>query len=110
MFTYLTNQSPYTDESTREGSIANICDNTPVYGTLRKELAMATLIKRRGKWYVRIRWCEKYGRNKEKQIPLRTHLKTEAYARLSVVEKMQDDIKSGMEFSFSCRTIKEKQR
>ena len=108
MFTYLTNQSPYTDESTREGSIANMCDNTSLYGTLRKELAMATLINRRGKWYVRIRWCEKYGRNKEKQIPLRTHLKTEAYARLSVVEKMQDDIKSGMEFSFSWQNDKGK--
>ena len=61
---------------------------------------MATLRKRRGKWYARIRWCDKNGCNKEKQIPLRTHLKNEAYARFFEVENKESDIKDGMGFSF----------
>ena len=99
MFTYLTNQSPYTDESTREGSIANICDNTSLYGTLRKELAMATLKPRRGVWYARVLW---YNNNlkQEKQVPLRTKSKVSARERLAIVNKVESDIKAVIEFTF----------
>ena len=71
MFPYQTNQFPYTDESTREASIANMCDNTLVYGSLRKEIAMATLRKRRGSWYARVQWWVADIR-KEKSVPLKT--------------------------------------
>ena len=101
MFTYQSNKSPYTDESTREGSIANMCDNTPVYGTtLRKELAMATLKKRRGSWYARVLWYDNTGQKKEKQIPLRTKSKVTARERLVAVGRLESDIKDGIAFSF----------
>lgn len=61
---------------------------------------MANLKKRRGKWYARIQWRDKFGRMKEKQVPLRTTLKTDAYARLAAVERKEDDIRKGLEFSF----------
>lgn len=93
MFTYQSNKSPYTVESTREGSIANICDNTSVYRTtLRKELAMATLKKRRDKWYARVLWYDNTGKKKEKQIPLRTESKVVARVRESQVNKHRDEI------------------
>ena len=101
MFTYLTNQSPYTDESTREGSIANMCDNTSLYGTLRKELAMATLKNRRGVWYARVQWYKKGHHNQtEKQVPLRINSKVSARERLAIVNKVESDIKAGIDFSF----------
>ena len=99
MFTYLTNQSPYTDESTREGSIANICDNTSLYGTLRKELAMAKLKSRRGVWYARVLWYNNKLK-KEKQVPLRTKSKVTARERLAEVNKVESDIKAGIDFTF----------
>ena len=100
MFTYLTNQSPYTDESTREGSIANICDNTSLYGTLRKELVMATLRPRRGMFYARIRWYDDNKREVEKQVQLKTNSKVVARERLAIVEKVESDIKAGISFTF----------
>lgn len=70
-----------------------MCVNTPVYGIpLRKELAMASLIKRRGKWYSRVLWYDNTGKRKEKQIPLRTKSKVEARSRLSQVERHQKEI------------------
>ena len=42
--------------------------------TLRKELAMAGLIKRGETWHARVRWYEK-GIRKEKQISLKTSKK-----------------------------------
>ena len=93
MFTYLTNQSPYTDESTREGSIANMCDNTSLYGTLRKELAMANPKKRRGKYYYyRVTWHESNGSQKDKPVPLRTESMVVARTRASEVEKHRSEI------------------
>ena len=39
-------------------------------------------------------------KKKEKQIPLRTSSKVTARERIAEVEKVEDDIKQGMEFSF----------
>ena len=60
---------------------------------------MASLKKPRKTWYARIRW---YNGSKrvEKQIPLRTKSKVTARERLAVINKVESDIKQGMEFSF----------
>ena len=60
---------------------------------------MATLKKRRSNWYARVLWYEN-GKKKEKQVPLRTESKVVARERLSMVNKVQLDIKSGMNFTF----------
>ena len=57
---------------------------------------MANLLIRRSKWYSRVRLNSKH----EKQIPLRTTSKTIAHKRNAIVEKYEDDIKSGLEFDF----------
>ena len=92
MYTTSTEQSPYIDEKPREDSTAIMCIDTSVYGSLRKELAMASLINRRGKWYARVLWYENTGIRKEKQVPLRTKSKVEARIRLSQVEKHRNEI------------------
>ena len=61
---------------------------------------MATLKKRRGNWYARIQWRDKNGRMKENQTPLRTQSKVTARERLSLVTKVESDIKNGLSFSF----------
>jgi len=60
---------------------------------------VAELKNRKGMWYARVRWYEDSFR-KEKQIPLRTHLKTQAIKRLSKVERKEDDIKDGLAWDF----------
>ena len=60
---------------------------------------MATLKPRRGTWYARVLWYEEQ-KKKEKQVPLRTKSKVTARERLAEVNKVDDDIKQGMEFSF----------
>ncbi len=65
-----------------------------------KELAMATLKKRRERWYARVLWYENTGKQKEKQVPLRTKSKVTARERLSAVNKVESDIRSGLEFTF----------
>ena len=60
---------------------------------------MASLKNRRGSWYGRVLWYEKE-KKKEKQIPLRTSSKVTAYERIAEVNKVEDDIKKGMDFSF----------
>ena len=60
---------------------------------------MATLKKRRGVWYARVLWYEEQ-KKKEKQIPLRTEVKVTARERIAEVNKVEDDIKQGMGFSF----------
>ena len=60
---------------------------------------MATLKKRRDKWYARVIWFPNNGR-KEKQIPLRTESKVTARERMTEVNKVENDIKAGMDFSF----------
>ena len=60
---------------------------------------MAGLRILRGKWYARSRWS-KDGIKHEKLIPLRTSSKVTARERIAEVNKVEDDIKQGMEFSF----------
>jgi site-specific recombinase XerD len=60
---------------------------------------MATLKPRRGVWYASVQWWLGKSR-KEKQIPLRTKSKVTAYEMLAEVNKVEDDIKQGMEFTF----------
>jgi len=61
---------------------------------------MASIRKRRGKWYSRVRYYNEVGVRIEKQIPLRTNDKTTAHKRNGIVTKYQDDIRNGMEFEF----------
>ena len=61
---------------------------------------MATLKKRRDTWYSRVRWREE-GISKERQVPLKTSSKVIARVRLAEVNKVENDIKSGMNFTFS---------
>ena len=62
---------------------------------------MATLKKRRGYWYARVLWYKNnQSRQTEKQVPLRTQSKVTARERLAVVNKVEDDIKSGINFIF----------
>ena len=59
---------------------------------------MATLKNRRGLWYARVREGRN-GRN-ERQIPLKTKSKVVARERISEVNKVEKDIKSGIHFDF----------
>jgi len=61
---------------------------------------MASLKNRRGVWYARVQWWNESYR-KEKQISLKTESKVTARERLAEVNKVEDDIKEGMNFSFS---------
>ena len=61
---------------------------------------MDSLKNRRGKWYARVQWRDEFYKMKEKQIPLRTKSKATALQRVLKVNKKEDDIKSGLEFSF----------
>ena len=62
---------------------------------------MATLKPRRGSWYARVLWYESGAtKQTERQIPLRTSSKVTAHERIAEVNKVEDDIKQGMEFSF----------
>ena len=60
---------------------------------------MATLKPRRDKWYARVIWFVD-GKFTERQVPLRTESKVTARERMAEVNKVEDDIKQGMEFSF----------
>ena len=60
---------------------------------------MANLRNCRGTWYARSRWSEN-GRKVEKLTPLKTKSKVTARERIAEVNKVEDDIKQGIEFSF----------
>ena len=60
---------------------------------------MATLKKRRESWYARVLWYDNKLK-KEKQVPLRTKSKVSARERLAIVNKVESDIKAGIEFTF----------
>ena len=60
---------------------------------------MASLKNRRDVWYARIRMVTD-GRKTEKQIPLKTKSKVTARKRLELVNRDEDSIKKGLEFSF----------
>ena len=62
---------------------------------------MASLRKRRGQWYARVLWYKDGApKQTEKGVPLRTSSKVTARERIAEVNKVEDDIKQGMEFSF----------
>ena len=62
---------------------------------------MASLRNRRGTWYARVQWYEDGSTvQTEKAVPLRTKSKVTAHERIAEVNKVEDDIKQGMEFSF----------
>ena len=62
---------------------------------------MATLKKRRSKWYARIRiWANDIRKETEKQVPLKTKSKVVALERLSMVNRYEADIKHGLSFTF----------
>ena len=76
-----------------------MCKDTFRIRSLRKELAMATLKKRRGNWYARVQWYKaNQSVQSEKQVPLRTKSKVTARERLAEVNKVEIDIKEGMIF------------
>ena len=60
---------------------------------------MAKLRDFGGKWYARSRWS-KDGNKHEKLTPLRTSSKVTARERIAEVNKVEKDIKQGMEFTF----------
>ena len=60
---------------------------------------MANLKNRRGSWYARVRMVVD-GRKSERQIPLRTESKVTARERMAEVNKVENDIKQGMDFTF----------
>ena len=60
---------------------------------------MASLRKRRGTWYARVQWWIGQKR-KELNIPLRTKKKIVARERISEVERVEEHIKQGNQFSF----------
>ena len=61
---------------------------------------MASIKKRRGKYYSRVLWYNDLGRQVEKQIPLKTDKKSEAVIRNHEVEKVEDLIRTGENWSF----------
>lgn len=61
---------------------------------------MASIKKRRGKYYSRVRWYIDTHKEIEKQIPLNTDLKSEAVIRNHEVEKVEDLIKQGENWQF----------
>ena len=60
---------------------------------------MASLRKRRGNWYGRIRGA-KHGKRFETNIPLNTQSKVTAMERFMEVRKVERHIKEGMNFTF----------
>ena len=60
---------------------------------------MASIKKFRDKWYARIQTWDN-GVRKEKLIPLKTENKVEARVRIAQIEKVEKDIKDGVEFDF----------
>ena len=67
---------------------------------------MARLKKRRSKWYARIRiWANDIRKETEKQFHFKTTSKVTALERLSIVNKHEADIKSGLSFTFAWEHI-----
>ena len=61
---------------------------------------MASIKQFRRKWYARIQTWDN-GVRREKLIPLKTESKVEARVRIAQIEKVEKDIKDGVEFDFS---------
>ena len=69
---------------------------------------MATLRKRQLSYFARIQWRDSNSVKREKQIRLRTHLKSEALTRLHEVEKYEEDIKNGEDYTVLFRWLRNK--
>ena len=61
---------------------------------------MASIRNMRGRYYSRVRWYSDTERRIEKLIPLKTDKKSEAIIRNNEVEKVEDLIKQGENWSF----------
>ena len=62
---------------------------------------MASLIKRREHWYARVKWRTSESKwQKIKEVPLKTKAKVVARERLVEVNKVESDIKDGINFDF----------
>ena len=62
---------------------------------------MASIIKRRQVWYARVKWFTKESKwQKIKEVPLKTTSKVVARERQAEVNKVESDIKLGIEFDF----------
>ena len=62
---------------------------------------MATLRKRRSKWYARIRiWDNNIRKEREIQIPLNTKSRVAALERLSFINQYESDLRNGLSFTF----------
>ena len=61
---------------------------------------MASIKKRRGKYYSRVVWYDELRTKKEKQIPLKTEKKSQAIIRNHEVEKVEDLIRQGENWEF----------
>ena len=61
---------------------------------------MASIRKRKGNYYSRVQWINELGKMKEKSIPLKTDKKSEAVIRNNEVEKVEDLIRVGENWSF----------
>ena len=70
---------------------------------------MASIIKRRDVWYARVKWRESGKKHQTtKEIPLRTKSKVTARERNAEINKVEEDIKIGMDFSFPWLTVSTK--
>ena len=65
---------------------------------------MASLIKRREKWYARVVWRVN-SKKKEIQIPLKTSSKTIARTRIKLVQNQESDIVDGIILKFQFKSI-----
>ncbi|MFL3045335.1 MAG: tyrosine-type recombinase/integrase [Candidatus Neomarinimicrobiota bacterium] len=61
---------------------------------------MASILKRRGKYYSRVSWYTESKKKTEKQIPLKTDKKSVARVRNVQVEKLESTIREGKEWKF----------
>jgi integrase len=100
MHNYTPNQFPFTGENFLKDSMLGMCNDTTVYGSLRKELAMAYLWKRGAVWYARMQWRDANGQKKDYQKSLRTNSIVTARERLVLVNRVKTEIKEGLSFSF----------
>ena len=61
---------------------------------------MSTIRNRKGSYYSRVQWRNELNKVREKQIPLKTNLKSEAIIRNNEVEKVEDLIRQGENWQF----------
>lgn len=61
---------------------------------------MASIRKIKGNYYSRVQWLDGFGKMKEKAVPLKTDKKSEAVIRNNDVEKVEDLIRQGENWSF----------